>query len=81
MRWDRFRNYVELQVGAVRETVYMQEEWGPACFREQLRKFVDCIRLEKTCVPGPAEGIYSLSLTKAIETAIIATNQRLNKGD
>lgn len=68
--FDRFEQIVSLRTRAVTETVRLDEEWAPSCFRIQLTKFIAGIRQNAPFVPGTEEGIRSLSLTKAIEQGI-----------
>lgn len=71
--FDRTAQFVRLQTDKGVETVTLDEDWGQSCFRIQLDRFIAGIRLDRPFVPGTAEGIASLSLTKAIEAAIART--------
>lgn len=68
--FDRFERFVELTTSAGSEKIVYEEDWWESCFRIQLDKFVIGIRTGQPFMPGTKEGIYSLSLTKAIESAI-----------
>lgn len=46
------------------------QEWWKACFQGQLKQFVQSVRTKGSCMPGPAEGIYSLRLTQLIRQSI-----------
>lgn len=65
--FDRYNRYVELRTAEGTERATHGENWWETCFRIQLAKFVDAVRSGRPFVPGTKEGIYSLSLTKAIE--------------
>ncbi|MDF2668118.1 MAG: iolG [Paenibacillus sp.] len=69
--FDRFEQYVSLQSSSLTEKVTLEEDWASSCFRIQLHKWLDSIRNDRPCVPGTAEGIASLRLTKAIEAGIL----------
>lgn len=66
--FDRAKQYVELRVGSTTERVTLEEDWTASCFREQLRQFLASIVRDEPCVPGTAEGMASLRLTKEIES-------------
>ncbi|GGD98413.1 Gfo/Idh/MocA family protein [Paenibacillus nasutitermitis] len=68
--FDRFAQYVQLKTDKLTETVKLEEDWAASCFRIQLDKFIASIRMDTPCVPGTAEGIASLALTKQIEQGI-----------
>ncbi|MCD9026247.1 Gfo/Idh/MocA family protein [Cohnella silvisoli] len=68
--FDRFKRYVELRTRETTEREVHEEDWWESCFRIQLDRFVAGIRSEHPFVPGTSEGIYSLSLTKAIEISM-----------
>lgn len=68
--FDRHKRYVQLQTKLMNETVSHHEEWGKACFKIQLARFLKSIRSNQPCVPGSMDGVYSLRMTKAIEAAI-----------
>ena len=68
--FDRIQRYVELTTIEGNEKVVHEDDWWEMCFSIQLRKFVEGIRTNRPFVPGTREGIYSLSLTKAIEDSM-----------
>lgn len=68
--FDRHERYVELTTSEGKERVHHQGDWWETCFRIQLDQFLDSIREGRPFVPGTAEGIYSLGLTKSIEASV-----------
>jgi len=68
--FDRHKRFVQLNSGSETELIAHEDDWGETCFRIQLDKFIKSIRLDLPCVPGAMDGIYSLSLTKDIESAM-----------
>ncbi len=68
--YDRLKRFSLLQTAEGEERVSDTENWWALCFKLQLEKFVASIRHGTPCMPGCAEGIYSLSLCKRIEASI-----------
>lgn len=68
--FDRHERYVELTTPEGTERIRHEENWWDACFRIQLDRFLSSIRDGHPFVPGTAEGIYSLGLTKSIEASV-----------
>ncbi len=74
--FDRLNRSVELRTTDGVERVNHDDDWWDTCFRIQLDKFIVGIRSEQPLVPGTREGIYSLTLTKQIESAIGGPKER-----
>lgn len=70
VEYDRFQRFARLKTKDRTEEVRDQLNWWEGCFDIQLEKFLDSIEFDRPCVPGTAEGIYSLQLTKNIEAAM-----------
>lgn len=72
--YDRLKRHVLLKTPQGEIRVSDKENWWTLCFRIQLERFVDSVRTRQPCMPGCAEGIYSLSLCKRIENSIRRNN-------
>ena len=68
--YDRYKRFVRLETRERTEEVRDELNWWEGCFDIQLDSFLDSIEQDHPCVPGTAEGIYSLELTKMIEAAM-----------
>ncbi len=68
--YDRLKRFTALQTAEGEERIADDENWWALCFKLQLEKFIASIRAKTPCVPGCAEGIYSLNLCKRIEASI-----------
>ncbi|KQX48836.1 Gfo/Idh/MocA family protein [Paenibacillus sp. Root444D2] len=71
---DRINNEAVIIEGKITERVQLSEDRARSCFRTQLSKFTDYIRMRRTPVPGSREGIASLRLTLAIADAMATGN-------
>lgn len=72
--YDRRARYVRLTDGRETREKRDTEDWWRLCFKLQLEKFVSSVRLDRPCMPGCEEGIYSLRLCKQIEAEIAKNN-------
>lgn len=69
--YDRLARFVRLTDRDGTKEMRDEENWWQLCFRIQLEKFIRSVREDRPCMPGCAEGIYSLSLCKEIEAEIL----------
>lgn len=74
--YDRLKRFVTLQTPQETLRTSDDENWWSLCFRVQLQSFVRSVREGSACVPGCAEGIYSLDLCKRIEASIQSNEKR-----
>lgn len=70
IEYDRFKRYVRLRTRTKTEEVRDELNWWEGCFDLMFERFFDSIENDTTPMPGVAEGIYSLALTKRIEAAM-----------
>lgn len=70
IEYDRFRRYLRLRIRGKTEEVCDELNWWADCFRMMYDNFFDSLEFNRPCVPGTAEGLYSLRLTKRMEAAM-----------
>ena len=78
--YDRLARSVRMTDNQGTRELRDTEDWWKLCFKLQLKKFVQCIREDKPCMPGCAEGIYSLTLCKQIEAEITKNRETGARG-
>ncbi len=78
IEYDRFKRYVRLKHREEIEEVRDDLDWWADCFRLMYERFFDSSEFDRPCMPGTAEGLYSLKLTKQIEAEMkgVISNDR-----